>query len=639
MAALPRRPALARQARAGAPLTALAVVLAVLLALPTGPAAAQSDQGDQGPLAPADAGPVPAADVPDIGTPGRTARIRFVRSVERDGWRYDQYRNPDYPCAISGDSTFVVATRLGTPADAVRPLWVYLHGGGFGYFDAAGAPQPDGYRMTEESLARQLAFVTGGDSNGGGGLLSRARSAPAGFRMLAVSMCHHDGYLGGGQADPNNPAAGRPVDGLLAATAAISYALQTLPTDDYVLHGTSSGSFGVWATAWSLSARGLAPTALIADSGVLGDTYEGWIDGEPGCGDPNSIGYRTFRRRVHPALLADGNEPAALVADGRIASPVLDVWVPRDPVWCGDRPVQCPVDDGIVILGATRCMHEGVRRAIAAQGPLGRSLSMELCVDDPNVVGDCDLHVPTVFSGRANTAPLWPADYLTPIMQWVDARLADDGTTPPSPRSPRGSFAAAAVQDFLGAADVRREDAVTVALTAGRAKATVLARLTTSRPWLEAIVQDLYRTTLGRSADAAGLAYWVEVLASGRRTVAQVAAGFYASPEYAGSNPAAWVTSMYRAILGRAPEPGATTYWADAAARRGRTWVALSLYQSAESAGARVTDLYHRLLGRAPSTSDVRYWAPQVVSRGDLTLAVVLANSAEYQLRAERRFP
>lgn len=619
--------------------TTLVVALTLLLALPAGPAGAQADD----PLPPTDPDPVPAADVAAIGTPGRTGRIRFVRSVETGGWRYDQYRNPDYPCATSGDSTFVIATKLGTPTDAVRPLWVYLHGGGFGYFDASGSPQPDGYRMAEETLGRQVNFLTGGDSGGGGGLLTRARSrsarAPAGFRMLAVSMCHHDGYMGGGQADPNNPSPGRPVTGLSATTAAIAFTLQTVPTDDYVLHGTSSGSFGTWATAWSLSAQGIPATAIVADSGVLGEAYKGWIDGEPGCGNPNNEGYQTFRRRVHPDLLADGNEPGALIADGRIASPVLDVWVPRDPIWCGDRQVQCPVGGVTVVMGATDCMHEGVGRAVAAQGPLSRSRSMRLCVDDPNVAGACDLHVPTVFSDRSNTAAPWPEDYLTSIMQWVDARLADDGSAPPSPRTGPGSFAAAATVDFLGAADVRREEALTLALAAGQPKSALLKRLTTSQPWLEAIVDDLYRSTLGRPGDPDGVAYWVDILATGRRSVAQVAASFYASPEYAGTDPAAWVRSMYREILNREPEPGATAYWTGAAAARGRTWVALSLYQSAESAAARVTALYRTLLGRSPSASDVGYWSPQVVRRGDLTLAVSLANSPEYQARAEARFP
>jgi len=89
----------------------------------------------------ADEPPIPPA-IPAIGDPGSTDRISLVASRVQDGWRYDQYRNPAYPCAVSGDNTFIIATALGTPATAVRPLWVYMHGGGFGYFDSAGTPQP-----------------------------------------------------------------------------------------------------------------------------------------------------------------------------------------------------------------------------------------------------------------------------------------------------------------------------------------------------------------------------------------------------------------------------------------------------------------------------------------------------------------
>lgn len=589
--------------------------------------------------------PVPVAP---IGTPGSIDRITFLKSAEREGWRYDQYRNPAYPCAVTGDNTFTIATKLGPAAapPAFRPLWVYMHGGGFGHFDETGTPRPNTWHMQQETLSRQISFLRGGDSSQGGGVLDLVRDAPAGFRMLGVSMCGHDGYGGADVPDPNNPnltddGQPRTVNGLLATTAAIDFARRTVPTDDIVLHGTSAGSFGAWHVAWALAEQGLAPDAVIADSGIYGTARTGWLDEDPGC-STNAGGAAVFRSRLHPAIVDPANEPGDLVADGRIPSPVLDLWVGDDPIWCGDTPVRCPVDDGPDIrLGATDCMHEGVRRAIAAQGPDSRSRSMEVCVDEPGIEGDCDRHVPSVVSDRPNTAEAWPADYLGSIMDWVDERLADD-TVQPSDWPTGQAFATAAVVDLLGREDPARAEEIVRALIAGSTKRAELTRLTRSPEWLEAIVVDLYLTTLGRVAGPASIDWWVAELASGRRSVLDVSASFYASPEYfqrIGGTPSTWVADLYGAILGRRASRADVTYWVDQVRRRGRTVVARTLLQTGESVGRRVGGLYVALLGRSPSAADVAYWGPRIRTEGDLALATHLAASAEYQDRAEHRYP
>lgn len=594
-------------------------------------------------------GPAPSAlTVPAVGAPGSTSRIELVAASTRDGWSYVQLRNRAYPCAIGGYSTFTIATRVGTPADAVRPLWVYMHGGGFGHFDAAGEKQPpDSWNMHEEDADRQIRYLTRGHSTDGG-IMAAVRADPAAYRMLGVSMCGHDGYGGPDVPDPNNPHLtpdGRPrtVNGLYATKAAIAFALRFAPTDDLVVHGTSAGSFGAWHVAWALDEQGLAPTAVVADSGIFADAFTGWADGQPGCGDPDAEGTQIFRRRLHPAIVDPANRPALLVAEGRLSSPVLDVWTPRDPVWCGDRPIRCPVDDGPdVELGANACLHEGVRRAIAAQGPGSRSRSMALCVDDPATVGDCDQHAPADSDRGVNTDPAHPRDFRGAIMDWARHRLGDDGSAPVADRTPAHSFATAAVADLLGRTDLRRAEAVALALAAGDTKTAVLGRLTRGPEWLSAIVQDLYRSTLGREGTAADVAFWVGELASGRRTVARAAASFYASAEHygaVGGTPEAWVGDLYDAILGRPADPGGVAYWVDQVARTDRPSVAHRFFQSAESVAARVGGLYERLLARTPSASDVAYWGPRVKAEGDLALAVSLGRSGEYQKRAEARFP
>ncbi|MGI8939947.1 MAG: DUF4214 domain-containing protein [Iamia sp.] len=589
------------------------------------------------------AAPLPGGAVRPVGTPGDTSRITLVSSSTVDGWRYDQYRNPAYPCSVSGENTFTIATRLGTPDDAVRPLWVYLHGGGAGFFAPDGTPQPGTGQMDEENPAQQRGSLSGGR-------LNRAiRDAEPGFRMLAVSMCNHDLYGGPDIADPNNPnrtpdGRRRTVNGLFATKAGIQHALQTVATDDYLLYGTSAGSFGSFHVAWGLEEQGIPPTAIVADSGLLFPDWQIALSDEP-CGRPQDQ-LDLLAGRLHPDIVEPANAPAALVADGRLSAPVLDIFSFGDPGQCGKLPITCPLgEDGPEItLGSVECLHEPMRRAFAAQGAGSRSLSMGLCAGPPAAPLDsCAMHTPTNNDNAINTDPDWPTDFIPPITDWVAERLDDDGAAPSSPPSTTEAFATAALTDLVGGAPIPKVEAGALALGAGQSKATYLGRLTTSNAWLTQIVDDLYQDTLGRPGDPAGTAYWVDALRTRRLTVARAAASFYASPEYytgiGGGTDATWINDLYLKILGRPADGPGRTYWAGQIARTGRGAVALRFFQTPESARTRVTDLYQDLLGRSPEPSGLTYWSGRVVSDGDLALAVSLAASTEYQTRAEARFP
>jgi hypothetical protein len=270
---------------------------------------------------------------------------------------------------------------------------------------------------------------------------------------------------------------------------------------------------------------------------------------------------------------------------------------------------------------------------------------MRLCVDNPNLPGTCDRHVPSQDAPNVkNTIGPWPADFQQAMMDWVTARLADDGTAAPADRTPTASFATAARTDFLATDPApRRVEADVLALDAGLPRATYLTRLSTSDEWLAAVVNRLYQDTLGRPGDPSGTSFWVGQLRSGRRTVAQAAASFYASPEYyrgfGGGTDRTWVADLYPKLLGRPADPGGLAYWTGQTATAGRDSVAVRFYQSPESARARVTGLYQDLLGRAPDPSGLGYWSTRVVTTGDLALAVQLAGSNEYRTRAATRFP
>ena len=155
-----------------------------------------------------------------VGEAGKTDQIEFVSSTTTDGYKFDLYRNLAYPCSISGYQTFVIGTKVGSSDTATRPMWVRMHGGGVGFFDSNGNPQPSAGNKSEESAARLISVVTGA------GLPALVRADPAAFRLVSVSMCNHDIYSGGDQPDPNNPntlpdGSGRTVNGLFATKAAI----------------------------------------------------------------------------------------------------------------------------------------------------------------------------------------------------------------------------------------------------------------------------------------------------------------------------------------------------------------------------------------------------------------------------------
>ena len=104
-------------------------------------------------------GVLPLAGCYQVGAAGKTNRIELVGSSVVDGYKFDQYRNLSYPCSISGYQTFVIGTKVGSSDTQTRPLWVRMRGGGVGYFDSNGKPQPSAGNKSEESAATSIGFV------------------------------------------------------------------------------------------------------------------------------------------------------------------------------------------------------------------------------------------------------------------------------------------------------------------------------------------------------------------------------------------------------------------------------------------------------------------------------------------------
>ncbi len=361
---------------------------------------------------------------PALEAPGKTARISLIASAVEAGYRFDTYVNLDYPCSISGYQTFTIGTREGSDEEATKPLFVRLRGGGVGFFSADGTPQPGAANKTQETPAYQRARALEGD------FLAAARADDAAYRLLVVSMCSHDTYAGGDRPDPGNPnlTDGKTptVNGLYATRAAIAYASEEFPTDDVVLHGTSAGSYGAVTVGWALQKAGTPAAAIVADSGVLNLGYERSMiaDGLPCAATPEAQARVTAR--WHPDVANEANQANFLVSSGRLTTPILQVWNRGDFGQCGMTVTSCQLPDGSTVsMEAVACMHEPLRAAIEAQGPTSRSVNMRLCVEGGRSA-PCDLHMPTVRDEVVNTDPAFPADFEPVIVDWLDARLADD---------------------------------------------------------------------------------------------------------------------------------------------------------------------------------------------------------------------
>jgi hypothetical protein len=360
-----------------------------------------------------------------VGVPGKTDKIEFVSSATTDGYKFDYYRNLAYPCAISGYQTFVIGTRVGSDDAATRPLWIRMRGGGVGWFNSAGKPQPTAGQKTEESATSLTGFL------GDNGLTGLVKSDAAGFRLVSVSMCDHDLYAGGDEPDPNNPnkqpdGSPRTTNGLFATKAAIQFAKSKYPTGKVFLHGTSAGGAGTFGVAWGLQRQGIPPAGVVSDSGVINQEWEVATNQQGICTEKrDDAALAAIKARTQFEIADPGNEPDKLVKTDRLTVPILHVWNTNDMNTCGATPMNCPLRDGTSqTLGSAQCAHGALRKEILAKGPSSRSRDMRVCVSTTDDPGGCTVHVVTAKHG-VNTDPAEPADYNASIMGWVHDRLGD----------------------------------------------------------------------------------------------------------------------------------------------------------------------------------------------------------------------
>lgn len=156
-------------------------------------------------------------------------------------------------------------------------------------------------------------------------------------------------------------------------------------------------------------------------------------------------------------------------------------------------------------------------------------------------------------------------------------------------------------------------------------------------PTVTSFVTDLYESVLGRTPDSGERDGWEAFLGGhcNDTGLGATVAGFIDSSEFH-TRPltlTGLVETMYRALLGRSPEPAGLAGYS-AALRQQRIDLATRLLESPEflrllpnrqdpaAVTATVTRLYREMLGRLPDQSELAGWVGYVTATGDIEGAV-----------------
>ncbi|HEV3339153.1 MAG TPA: SBBP repeat-containing protein, partial [Pirellulales bacterium] len=173
-------------------------------------------------------------------------------------------------------------------------------------------------------------------------------------------------------------------------------------------------------------------------------------------------------------------------------------------------------------------------------------------------------------------------------------------------------------------------------LDAGATLASFATALLHSGEYYGLLIGGLYQQYLGRTADSAGLVYWVGQLQQGM-TDEQIEAAFAGANEFyqhAGGTDAGWVRAMYLDILGRAADAGGLASWTGQLSQgANRSAVAQGFAASVERETQRINDDYFTDLGRPADPAGQAHWvnAFEHGLRNEDVIAGFLASPEYYQ--------
>ena len=168
----------------------------------------------------------------------------------------------------------------------------------------------------------------------------------------------------------------------------------------------------------------------------------------------------------------------------------------------------------------------------------------------------------------------------------------------------------------------------------------------------EDFVETLYRTFFDRDSEAAGKAFWVGQMKSGKMTKENVINGFIDSKEwcnvcatygvksgaptakagFASKNAISFATRLYTCCLGREPETKGLNYWSLALTNLEQTGCSAAklFFTSEEFENFKLKNdeyvkrLYTTFMDREPEASEVAYWTGEI-AKGTQTRSSVLA--------------
>ena len=333
------------------------------------------------------------------------------------------YRNKAYTCGLSGDYTFMVMEPANNPG-VEAPLWVYQHGGGYGWFDEDQVYQTvkdltmDTWNHEEtldDFINKHLLYNTV-DRDGEVMSSTLTRRIQEGYRVVFASLCDHDNYSGTGTPYPNNPnpnGGERQVNGLQASMAMVDYTVAYYPTSQVFAHGTSAGSIGVWALSQAYIEEGIYLTAAVADSWTFTprvfDMFDSLV-GQEGYvfngGDLRTDGMD----KIGFDYGGLGYHPIAKINDGFTEVPHMFIIGEKDPGCGGTR--------GGILEPIPEAEAEGLGNCAWQYDELIQTIN-----DQPNSPHIFDLHTGDHVETNRNH----------PVNDRVDAFLSEIwGTNPPS---------------------------------------------------------------------------------------------------------------------------------------------------------------------------------------------------------------
>jgi hypothetical protein len=187
---------------------------------------------------------------------------------------------------------------------------------------------------------------------------------------------------------------------------------------------------------------------------------------------------------------------------------------------------------------------------------------------------------------------------------------------------------------FLGRDATEAEvDLGAAGLEQGADRIDLTLPLARSDQWAGANLDRMYLDVLGREPDPEGRAYWMGEIGRGLK-LQDLGTYFYGSAEYAkaAGTDETYIRGLYSVLLHRAPDEAGLAYWVEelASGRAQPPDVAAGFYASVESRRDRVTRLHQRILGTSPTRDRRDAWVERLPDLGDVGLAAEIAASSEF---------